>query len=201
MNIKTFRNSRNETASTDGVRWWSGSDTDETTISLHELQPISALLPESPEPTAVTAELAAKSRKVFIAALRQSAPSVSPADDMEREIFRKAWDDATAFASAHDIIATGQPVFDCGLMVVGTADAIVRATDGTAYSFCYAPDGYEWAGETNALVNILHGGYPIPCADDSHGRYSLREFSHAIMALLIRDRTPWYAKHMSELPF
>lgn len=199
--LKTFRNSRNETASTDGARWWSGNDTDEATIVLHELQPISALLPESPEPTAVTAELVAKARKVFISALRQSAPSVSPADDAERAIFRKAWDDATAFASAHDIIATGQPVFDCGLMVVGTADAIVRATDGTAYSYCYSPECYEWAGETNALVNILHGGYPIPCADDSHGRYSLREFSHAIMALLIRDRTPWYAKHMSELPF
>lgn len=199
--LKTFRNNRNETASTDGARWWSGADTDEATIVLHELQPISALLPESPELTAVTAELSAKSRKVFISALRQSAPSVSPADDVERNIFRKAWDDATAFAAAHDIIATGQPVFDCGLMVVGTADAIVRATDGTAYSYCYSPEGYEWAGETNALVNILHGGYPIPCADDSHGRYTLLQFSHAIMALLIRDRTPWYAKHMAELPF
>lgn len=195
--IRTYRNNRNETASTDGARWWSGSDTDEATIVLHELQPISALLPESTEPTAVTAELAAKARKVFISALRQSAPSVSPADDAERAIFRKAWDDATAFAATHDIIATGQPVFDCGLMVVGTADAIVRETNGTAYSFCYAPDGYGFAGETNALVNILHGGYPIPCADDSHGRYSLRELSRAIMALLIRDRTPWYAKHMA----
>lgn len=200
--MKTYRNSRNETASTDGLRWWKGDDPDDTSIALNLLQPVSALLPEPPEQTAyMSCELAAKARKVFISALRQSAPSVTPADDAERAIFRKAWDAATEFAAAHDIIATGQPVFDCRLMVVGTADAIVRATDGAAYSFCYAPDGYEWAGETNALVNILHGGYPVPCADDAHGRYTLREFSHAIMALLIREQSPWFVEYVKSLPF
>lgn len=45
MDAKTYRNSRNETASTDGTRWWAGADADEASISLNALQPVSELFP------------------------------------------------------------------------------------------------------------------------------------------------------------
>lgn len=192
--LKTFRNSRNETASTDGVRWWSGLDADETSIALNLLQPASELFPDPDL-------IAPKARSVFISALRQSAPSVSPADDAERAIFRKAWDDATEFTAAHRVVKTGVPVFDCKLGVVGTADAIVEDEAGAAYSYVYSPEGWEWGGEMNVLARMLYAGFPIRCTDDRFGCFTLRNLSRAVMALLIRDRTPWYAAHMAELPF
>lgn len=192
--LKTFHNTRNEAASTDGARWWSGSDTDETSIALNRLQPASELFPD-PNP------IVAKARSVFISALRQIAPAVEPQDDAERVVFRKAWDDAVAFAAAHRVVRTGVPVFDCKLEVVGTADAIVEDEAGAAYSYVYSPDGWEWGGEMNALARMLYAGFPIPCADDGFGCFTLRNLSRAVTALLIRDRTPWYAKHMAELPF
>lgn len=194
MNFKIFYNSRNEAACTDGARWWAGTDSDETTIKLRAMQPASELFP-NPDP------IVPKARSVFISALRRTAPAVSPGSDAERAVFHKAWDDATAFAAAHCVVRTGIPVFDHALGVIGTADAIVAADAGAEHPYVYVPDGWEYGGEMNALTQILFCGFPIDCADDPFGRYTLRNLSRAIMALLIRDRTPWYVKHMEQMPF
>ena len=158
MSIRTYHNNRNEAASTDGRIWWRGTSTDATTIALEELQPVSALLPANANIPQATV---AKARAVFISALRKVAPTVAPDDDAERAILHKAWDDATAFAASHMVIAIGKPVFDHHLCVVGTADAVCSAQNqsqssadaapSASISFCYAPDGYEFAGELNAL--------------------------------------------------
>lgn len=198
MNIKTFHNTRGETASTDGKRWWSGADSDEATIVLNELQPVSELFQCPPEDLATVV----KARSVFISALRKTAPTVKPDNYLENAVLRDAWDDATDFASSHDIIAAGQPVFDCKQMLVGTADAIVRTEDGVHnYTYCYAPNGYRWRGEMNAVVRILSNGLPIDCCDDPFGTYTLRELARAISAVATSRETSWYVNHRACQPF
>ena len=200
MNIKTFHNSRGETASTDGKCWWSGADSDEATIAINALQPISALFPAQ-DGLQVVQGVVQKARAVFISALRKAEPNVTPADDMERAILRQAWDDAMAFAESHTIHAAGVPVFDCKMLVVGTADAVVKSDDGTLYTYCYFPANAQWRGETNALVRLLFRGFPIDAADDSHGFYTLAELARGVTALAYRHETEWYAERQRNMPF
>lgn len=192
--MKTYRNSRNETATTDGARWWSGSDTDETTVALNALQPVSTLFP------GVDASVT-KARAVFISCLRKAAPNVTPSSDAEREIFRKAWDDASSFSEGRVVVAAGRPLFDCKLMLVGTADAIVLGEDGICYTYCYSPEGYEWAGETNAIASILWRGLPVACEDDPHGHYTVCNLARAIQAIVTRHDTAWYLDNAMNTPF
>lgn len=195
---KTFYNSRNEAASTDGARWWSGTATDERSIALGELQPVSTLFPETGE--GIVHATVAKARAVFMSALRKSAPTVAPSDDAERAVLRKAWDDAVKFAESHDIFSVGVPVFDGKMLLIGTADALCKDAKGE-FTYCYAPDGYRWAGETNAVVRMLHQGLPIDAEDDPHGTYSVRELSRALLAVVTRDSSDWYREKMSCQPF
>ena len=200
MNIKTFHNTRGETASTDGKRWWSGADSDEATIAINALQPISALF-HAQEDLQVAQGVVQKARAVFISALRKAAPNVTPADDMERAILRKAWDDATSFAEERTIHAAGVPVFDCKMLVVGSADAVVKSDDGTLYTYCYFPAGAQWRGETNALVRLLFRGFPIDATDDPRGCYTLAELARGVTALAYRHETEWYAECQRNMPF
>lgn len=208
MSIKVYHNSRNEAASTDGRIWWRGTATDATTIALEELQPVSALLPADANIPQATV---AKARAVFISALRKVAPTVAPDDDAERSILRKTWDDATAFAASHMVIAIGKPVFDHHLCVVGAADAVCSAQNQNQSSadaapsasipFCYAPDGYEFAGELNALTRILYNGLQNAPTECPCGFYGIHAYSRAVAALVMRDQTEWHRRKMEELPF
>ncbi|MBQ4200607.1 MAG: hypothetical protein II649_12115 [Kiritimatiellae bacterium] len=203
MSARIFYNNRNEAASTDGTRWWSGTDADETSISFGLLQPVSALFPP-PRPGAAGAipdSSVVKARTVFIAALRKSAPAVAPGDDAERAILRKAWDDATAFAAEHKVLASAVPVFDAKLGVVGTADALVAGSDGATYPCCYAPQNYEWREELNVVTHVLHAGLPLDCADDPFGRWKLRAVGRALLALVMRNETPWAVAKWKEAAF
>lgn len=205
---KTFYNSRNEAASTDGRIWWRGTATDAASIALEELQPVSALLPANANIPQATV---AKARAVFISALRKVAPTVEPSDDAERAILRKAWDDATAFSASHMVIGVGKPVFDHHLCVVGTADAVCNAQNlnqssadaapSASISFCYAPDGYEFAGELNALVRVLHNGLRDTPNECPCGFYDIHAYCRAVAALVMRDQTEWHRRKMEELPF
>ena len=201
MNIRSFTNTNNETASTDGTRWWLGKDADEASIALARLQPVSALFPPLGDTEDGQAVLAQKARAVFIAALRRQQPTVTPADDAERAVLRKAWDDAERFERTHKVLAVARPVFRQKFMCIGTADVIFAGAAARPTTYCYAPDGYEWGGETNVVVRLLCYGFPIACADDLDGCYTLRNVARAITALLYRDCTPWYMAHMKELPF
>lgn len=202
MEMHTYRNPRGETASTDGARWWAGTSRDETSIKVDALQPVSELFPPPVEGSGVMPPaLVAKARSVFISALRKTAPTVAPADDIERSVLRRAWNDAQAFACGHCVVNAGVPVFMYRLMVVGTADALIGEQDGSVWTYCYFPGGTEWGAETNAIVRLLHAGFPIDCADDPHGCYTLRELCRATIALMNRDTTPWAAKHREEMPF
>lgn len=198
MSIKVYHNSRNEAASTDGRIWWRGTATDATTIALEELQPVSALLPADANIPQATV---AKARAVFISALRKVAPTVAPDDDAERAILRKAWDDATAFAASHMVIAIGKPVFDHHLCVVGAADAVCDTSEGMgSFTYCYAPDGYEFVRELNALVRILHDGLPNAPLKCPCGLYDLHDHCRAITLLVLRDQTEWHIRKMDKLP-
>jgi len=195
MNIRIYHNSRNEAASTDGARWWIGTATDERSIALGELQPVSTLFPETDG--GICHATVAKARAVFMSALRRSAPTVAPSDDAERAILRAAWDDATKYAESHDVFGVGVPVFDGKMLLVGTADALCNDAKGE-FTYCYAPDGYRWAGEMNAVVRMLHRGLPIDAEDDPHGTYTLRELSRALLAVINRDNTEWCANKQNQ---
>lgn len=192
MNIRTYKNDRGMTASTDGARWWAGADADEASISIGELQPVSTLFPSAGG--SMNHTTAAKARAVFISALRKAAPTVEPSDDVERAILRMAWDDAVKFAESHEVLGVGVPVFDTKMLLVGTADALCKDERGTIYSYCYAPDSFAYGGEVNAVVRMLQRGFPIDAEDDPHGTYTLRELSRALLAVVNRDNTEWYAK-------
>lgn len=192
MNIHTYKNDRGMTASTDGTRWWAGAEADEASISIGELQPISTLFPEPKEGVGFAS--VAKARCAFISALRKTAPTVAPSDDVERAILRAAWDDAVKFAESHDVFSVGVPVFDTKMLLVGTVDALCKDERGAMYSYCYAPDGFAYGGEVNAVVRMLQRGFPIDAEDDPHGTYTLRELSRALLAVVNRDNTEWYAK-------
>ena len=192
MNIHTYKNDRGMTASTDGTRWWASAEADEASISIGELQPVSTLFPSvdgSMNNTTV-----AKARAVFISALRKTAPTVAPSDDVERAILRMAWDDAVKFAESHEVFSVGVPIFDTKMLLVGTADALFKDERGAMYSYCYAPDGFAYCGEVNAVARMLQRGFPIDAEDDPHGTYTLRELSRALLAVVNRDNTEWYAK-------
>lgn len=199
MNIRTYHNSRNEAASTDGTRWWSGTATDERSIALGELQPVSTLFPGVDG--GICHATVAKARAVFISALRKSAPTVAPSDDAERAVLHKAWDDATKFAALQNVFDVGVPVFDTKMLLVGTADALCKDERGAIYSYSYAPDGYRWAGEVNAVVRMLQRGLPVYAEDDPFGTYSMRELSRALIAIVTRDSSDWYREKMSCQPF
>lgn len=192
MNIHTYKNDRGMTASTDGTRWWAGAEADEASISIGELQPISTLFPEPKEGVGFAS--VAKARCAFISALRKTAPTVAPSDDVERAILRAAWDDAVKFAESHMVFSVGVPVFDTKMLLVGTADALFKDERGAVYSYCYAPEGFAYGGEVNAVVRMLQRGFPIDAEDDPHGTYTLRELSRALLAVVNRDNTEWYAK-------
>ena len=192
MNIRTYKNDRGMTASTDGTRWWAGADADEATISIGELQPVSTLFPAVNG--GVSSATVAKARAVFISALRKAAPTVAPSDDVERAILRMAWDDAVKFAESNEVLGVGVPVFDTKMLLVGTADALCKDERGAVYSYCYAPDGFAYGGEVNAVVRMLQRGFPIDAEDDPHGTYTLRELSRALLAVVNRDNTEWYSK-------
>lgn len=197
MSIHTYKNDRGMTASTDGTRWWAGAEADEATISIGELQPVSTLFPSvdgSIDHTTV-----AKARAVFISALRKAAPTVAPSDDVERAILRAAWDDAVKFAESHMVFGVGVPVFDTKMLLVGTVDALFKDERGSVYSYCYALDGFAYNGEVNAVVRMLQRGFPIDAKDDPHGTYTLRELSRALLAVVNRDNTEWYAKKREQL--
>lgn len=196
---KTFYNSRNEAASTDGARWWIGTATDERSIALGELQPVSTLFPETDG--GVCHATVVKARAVFMSALRRSAPTVAPSDDAERAILRKAWDDATEFAALQNVFDVGVPVFDAKLLLVGTADALCKDERGVVYSYCYAPDGFAYKGEVNAVVRMLQRGFPVYAEDDPFGTYSMCELSRALIAIVTRDSSDWYREKMSCQPF
>ena len=192
MSIHTYKNDRGMTASTDGTRWWAGADADEASISIGELQPISTLFPEPKD--GIGFATVAKARCAFTSALRKTAPTVTPSDDVERAILRVAWDEAVKFAENHDVFSVGVPVFDTKMLLVGTADALFKDERGAMYSYCYAPDGFAYGGEVNAVVRMLQRGFPIDAEDDPHGTYTLRELSRALLAVVNRDNTEWYAK-------
>ena len=192
MIIHTYKNDRGMTASTDGTRWWAGAEADEASISIGELQPISTLFPEPKDDLGFAA--VAKARCAFISSLRKTAPTVAPSDDVERAILRMAWDDAVKFAESHEVLGVGVPVFDTKLLLVGTADALFKDERGAMYSYCYAPDGFAYGGEVNAIVRMLQRGFPIDAEDDPHGTYTLRELSRALLAVVNRDNTEWYSK-------
>ena len=192
MSIHTYKNDRGMTASTDGTRWWAGADADEASISIGELQPISTLFPEPKD--GIGFATVAKARCAFTSALRKTAPTVTPSDDVERAILRAAWDEAVKFAENHDVFSVGVPVFDTKMLLVGTADALFKDERGAMYSYCYAPDGFAYGGEVNAVVRMLQRGFPIDAEDDPHGTYTLRELSRALLAVVNRDNTEWYAK-------
>lgn len=196
MSIRIYHNSRNEAASTDGARWWIGTATDERSIALGELQPVSTLFPETDG--GICHATVAKARAVFMSALRKSAPTVAPSDDAERAVLRKAWDDAMKFAESRDVFSVGVPVFDGKVLLVGTADALCEDERGAVYSYCYAPDGFAYGGEVNAAVRMLQRGLPIDAEDDPHGTYTLRELSRALLAVINRDNTEWYAKKQNQ---
>ena len=158
---------------------------------------MSALLPADANIPQATV---AKARAVFISALRKSAPTVAPDDDAERAILRKAWDDATAFAASRFVIAVGKPVFDHHLCVVGAADAVCGSDIGSA-TYCYAPDGYEFAGELNALTRILYNGLPNTPTECPFGHYDIHAYCRAVAALVMRDQTEWHKRKMDGLPF
>lgn len=191
MNIHTYKNDRGMTASTDGTRWWAGAEADVESIAIGELQPVSALFPE---PVGIGFATVAKARCAFISALRKTAPTVAPSDDVERAILRAAWDDAVKFAESHMVFSVGVPVFDTKILLVGTADALFKDERGAVYSYCYAPEGFAYGGEVNAVVRMLQRGFPIDAEDDPHGTYTLRELSRALLAVVNRDNTEWYAK-------
>lgn len=191
MNIHTYKNDRGMTASTDGTRWWAGAEADVESIAIGELQPVSALFPE---PVGIGFATVAKARCAFMSALRKAAPTVVPDNDAERAILRTAWDDAAKFAESHEVLGVGVPVFDTKMLLVGTADALCKDERGTVYSYCYAPDGFAYGGEVNAVVRMLQRGFPIDAEDDPHGTYTLRELSRALLAVVNRDNTEWYAK-------
>jgi hypothetical protein len=116
------------------------------------------------------------------------------------------WDDAQAFAVSHMVIAIGKPVFDHHLCVVGTADVVydprsAAAAPSAAISFCYAPDGYEFAGELNALTRILYNGLPNTPTECPFGHYDIHAYCHAVALLVLRDQTEWHRRKMDELPF
>jgi hypothetical protein len=192
MSIRTYKNDRGMTASTDGTRWWAGAETDEASISIGELQPVSTLF--SDVDGGVSCATVAKARAVFISALRKTAPTVAPNDDVERTYLRIAWDDAVKFAESHMVFGVGVPVFDTKMLLVGTADALCKDMWGTTYSYCYAPEGFAYRGEVNAVVRMLQRGFPIDAEDDPLGTYTLRELSRALLAVVNRDNTEWYAK-------
>lgn len=196
MSIKVYHNSRNEAASTDGRIWWRGTATDATTIALEELQPVSALLPANANIPQATV---AKARAVFISALRKVAPTVAPDDDAERAILRKAWDDATTFAASRMVIGVGKPVFDHHLCVVGAADAVCDSDIGSV-TYCYAPDGYEFAGELNALTRILYNGLQNAPTECPFGHYDIHAYCRSVVALVMRDQTEWHRRKMEDLP-
>ena len=202
MNMRIYHNGRNEAASTDGARWWIGTATDETSAKVDALQPVSELFPPPLEGSGVVPPTTvAKARAAFIASLRGVAPSVAPADDAERAVLRRAWDDAQEFARGHKVVCSGLPVFSRRLMVVGTADALVGEQNGSTWTYCYAPEGAEWRAETNFVVHLLHAGFPVDCADDPRGRYDLRQMCRAVLALMNRDATAWAARYRAEMPF
>jgi hypothetical protein len=200
--MKTYKNSRGEIAATNGPVWWAVDPAlpttaeDDVTVKLNTLQPVSSLFPESPCPTA-------KARRVFVSALREELANVTPQDDAERDILRQAWDDARSFAEAHkgDIVGIGSPVFSCKLRLVGAADVVLSAEDGTRYTYCYAPASDTWRGEMNAIVRILHNGFPIECADDPHGTFTLANLTRATNAIVTREDTEWYRRWSAEQPF
>lgn len=192
MSIHTYKNDRGMTASTDGTRWWAGAEADEASISIGELQPISTLFPDPKD--GIRFSTVAKARCAFISALRKAAPTVAPIDDVERATLRAAWDDAVKFAESHEVLGVGVPVFDTKMLLVGTADALFKDERGAVYSYCYSPDGFEYGGEVNAVVRMLQRGFPIDAEDDPHGTYTLRELSRALLAVVNRDNTEWYAK-------
>ena len=199
MIIRTYKNDRGMMASTDGTRWWAGEEADEASISIGELQPVSTLFPSvdgSMNNTTV-----AKARAVFISALRKAAPTVAPSDDVERAILRAAWDDAVKYAALTDIVGVGVPVFDTKMLLVGTADALWKDSQGIVHSYCYAPEGFAYDGEINAVVRMLHQGLPINAEDDPHGTYTMRELSRALIAIVMRDSSDWYRERMSCHPF
>ena len=193
--MKTYKNSRGEFASTDGACWWSGDADDEVSMKLNALQPISTLFDE------VADASVSKARRVFIACLNNAAPTVAPENEAEREILRQAWEDATEFAAKNEIIAAGVPVFDCKLHLVGAADAVIKAKDGSAYTFCYAPKDFKWCCEVNAIVRILFNGFPIDCCDDPFGHYRLENLTRAAAAIVTRDQTAWYREWAKNQPF
>lgn len=199
MSIHTYRNDRGMAASTDGTRWWSGAEADEASISIGELQPISTLFPEPKD--GIGFATVAKARCAFISALRKTAPTVTPSDDAERAILRAAWDDATKYAESHDVFSVGVPVFDTKMLLVGTADALGKDERGAIYSYCYAPEGFAYKGEVNAVVRMLQRGFPVYAEDDPHGTYTMREFSRALIAIVTRDSSDWYREKMSCQPF
>lgn len=192
MSIHTYKNDRGMTASTDGTRWWAGADADEASITIGELQPVSTLF--TIVDGGVSDATVAKARAVFISALRKAAPTVAPSDDVERAILRAAWDDAVKFTESHEVFRVGVPLFDTKMLLVGTADALCKDMWGVTYSYCYAPDGFAYGGEVNAVVRMLQRGFPIDTQDDLHGTYTLRELSRALLAVINRDNTEWYAK-------
>ena len=199
MSIRTYKNDRGMAASTDGTRWWAGAEADEASISIGELQPVSTLFPDADG--GVSCATVAKARAVFISALRKIAPTVTPNDDVERTYLRIAWDDAVKFAESHMVFGVGVPVFDTKMLLVGTADALFKDERGDVYSYCYAPQGFAYRGEVNAVVRMLQRGLPVYAEDDPHGTYTMRELSRALIAIVTRDSSDWYREKMSCQPF
>jgi hypothetical protein len=171
-------------------------EADEASISIGELQPISTLFPEPKD--GIGFSTVAKARCAFMSALRKTAPIVAPSDDVERAILRVAWDDAVKFAESHMVFSVGVPVFDTKMLLVGTADALCKDMLGVTYSYCYAPEGFAYGGEVNAIVRMLQRGFPIGAEDDPHGTYTLRELSRALLAVVNRDNTEWYANKQNQ---
>lgn len=199
MSIRTYKNNRGMAASTDGTRWWAGAEADAASISIGELQPISTLFLEPKE--GIGFATVAKARCAFISALRKTAPSVAPSDNAERAILRAAWDDAMKYAESHDVFGVGVPVFDTKMLLVGTADVLWKDAQGIVRSYCYAPDGFAYKGEVNAVVWMLQRGLPVYAEDDPHGTYTMRELSRALIAIVTRDSSDWYRERMSCQPF
>lgn len=199
MQIQTFKNSRGELASYDGEHWWYGDDPQCASRIIFALQPASALFPEDGlfKPATI-----AKARSVFISCLRRVAPKAVPDDDAEKAVLRDAWDAAAKFGAEHQVKATGVPIFDKGLAVIGSADAmIVDGLTQTYYPYCYFPPGYKYGKAQNALARMLYAGLPISCEDDPHGLYATRDLATAVMALVLRERTKWFAEHAEQMPF
>lgn len=226
MEFKTYTNGIGEKATTDGLRAWRGEDTDETTIKLESLQPLSTIYPKTAE-----GDADAKAHLIAVDCILNRAPSIQPDDDAERETFRSMWNTVTemkdefvlcveplAFSNelgvfARNLVYGVKPGMQTAFVMQFTADAV--RNDGSnacapLFGFPPADTPYQLASlrASLALVTLRVGGYSKEPFGHSvsvganGARTELADMSaSAALMIALRERTDWCRAWREAFPF